>query len=56
MAIYEYLCDDCKKTFTLTQLISEHDEAGKAPKCPECGGSNTHQLFSTFFPKTSTKS
>ncbi|HUP01120.1 MAG TPA: zinc ribbon domain-containing protein [Gemmatimonadota bacterium] len=56
MAIYEYLCSDCKKTFTLTQSISEHDEARKRAPCPKCKGRNTQQLFSSFFAKTASKS
>lgn len=55
MAIYEYQCDDCKATFTISQTISEHDEK-KRTACPECGSKKTHQLFSPFFAKTSSKS
>jgi putative FmdB family regulatory protein len=55
MAIYEFICEDCKETFTLSEAISEH-EGHEHPKCPKCDGSKTHQLFSGFFAKTSRKS
>ena len=56
MAFYEYLCEECEKTFTVSQPMIEHDEAKETPSCPECKGKKTHQIFSTFFAKTSTKS
>ena len=56
MAIYEYRCDDCRKTFTVSQAISEHEAKPKTPACPKCGSRKTRQLFSTFFAKTSSKS
>jgi putative FmdB family regulatory protein len=56
MAIYEYLCEDCKKTFTTTERISEHEKKRRSPACPKCGGRKTHQLLSGFYVKTSSKS
>jgi putative FmdB family regulatory protein len=56
MAIYEYRCNDCRKRFTVTQLISEHDEKRKKPPCPKCRGRNTRQVFTAFFAKTASKS
>lgn len=55
MALYEYQCDECRATFTVSQLISEHDRAKRGPKCPECGSRKTHQLVSGFFAKTDSK-
>jgi putative FmdB family regulatory protein len=55
MALYEYQCDDCKSTFTVIQAISLHEKAKKQPECPECGSRHTHQLPSSFFVKTSSK-
>lgn len=55
MAMYEFVCEDCEKTFTVTERISEH-EGHEHPKCPECGSKKTNQLFSAFFAKTSRKS
>ncbi len=55
MAFYEYRCDDCKKIFTANYRISEHDKLKKQPECPECSGRHTHQLPSSFFASTSSK-
>jgi putative FmdB family regulatory protein len=55
MALYEYECEECQTTFTVSQLISEHDRVRKAPMCPECGSTHTHQLLSGFFAKTDSK-
>jgi putative FmdB family regulatory protein len=55
MANYEYHCKDCKATFTVHEPISRHT-GRKRPKCPQCGGHRTEQLFSSFFAKTSSKS
>ncbi len=56
MPIYEYLCEECEKTFAVTEHMTEHDETKEPPPCPECNSRKTHQIFSTFFAKTSTKS
>ena len=55
MALYEYHCEDCDETFTVSERISEHEKHRKPPKCPECGGKKTRQLISGFFAKTSSK-
>jgi putative FmdB family regulatory protein len=55
MAIYEYRCNDCRKRFTVTRLISEH-ERRRNPTCPKCRGRNTRQVFTAFFAKTASKS
>jgi putative FmdB family regulatory protein len=55
MAFYEYWCEDCKKTFTVSELISEHEEHEKGLECPKCGGVRTKQLLSGFFAKTDSK-
>lgn len=54
MARYEYRCEDCGHTFEIEERISEH-EADASPECPECGGRETRQLPSPFFPDTSDK-
>ncbi|MFQ5889028.1 MAG: FmdB family zinc ribbon protein [Gemmatimonadota bacterium] len=56
MALYEYLCEDCSKTFTVQESIAKHEKGRRKRACPECGGRKTHQLFSSFFAKTSSKS
>jgi len=55
MASYDYQCKDCRATFTMSEPISKHAKR-RRPKCPQCGGHRTEQLFSTFFAKTSSKS
>ena len=55
MAFYEYRCEDCKATFTVSELISEHGKHEKEPECPKCGSDRTRQLLSGFFAKTSSK-
>ncbi|MFQ5680223.1 MAG: FmdB family zinc ribbon protein [Gemmatimonadota bacterium] len=56
MAIYEYLCQECQHLFSVTETISRHGKHRKPPPCPQCGGSETRRIFSTFFAKTSSKS
>jgi putative FmdB family regulatory protein len=56
MATYEYQCEDCKKTFAIREPISEHREKRRGgPACPKCHGRHTHQVFSAFYAKTSSK-
>lgn len=54
MPIYEYKCLDCKKKFSLTLTISDHDRL-KA-KCPKCGSKKVEQQMAAFFTVTSKKS
>ncbi len=54
MPIYEYLCKDCQKTFSIIQAMTEHGKA--AVKCPHCSSSQVEQLFTGFFAKTESKS
>jgi len=54
MPTYEYLCEACKKEFTLVLSISEHEQAEVT--CPECLSGQTKQIVSTFITKTSKKS
>ncbi|HEX3074661.1 MAG TPA: zinc ribbon domain-containing protein, partial [Ignavibacteriales bacterium] len=45
MPIFEYQCNDCKKTFdVLHKSLSNMEEV----KCPSCGSSNYKKLLSTF--------
>lgn len=56
MATYEYQCDDCRKTFAVHERISEHvEKKRKQTECPRCHGRHTHQLFTAFYAKTSSK-
>lgn len=53
MPLYEYKCEDCKKTFSLVLSLKEH-ESGKV-KCPECGSKKITQLIMPFYAKTESK-
>ncbi len=56
MAIYEFECRACGKTFDLTMGISEHDRLkDQPPACPDCGSQETRQLVSTFSCKAPSK-
>lgn len=54
MPQYEYECLACKKKFTATMTLAEH-EKGKV-KCPKCGSSRVEQLWAAFTAVTSKKS
>ena len=54
MPTYEYKCADCKRVFSVTMGISEHDT--KKVECPECKSTNVKWQPAPFFAKTSRKS
>ena len=54
MPVYEYVCKDCGKLFTVTMRISEHGQ--KEVFCESCQSQNVRQQFSSFYVKTSKKS
>jgi len=54
MPHYEFFCKACNKTFTATQHIAEHDT--QKPACPQCGGQDVEERWSTFSAVTSKKS
>lgn len=57
MPVYEFLCQQCGKGFTLTFSIAEAEHKKKAGiQCPECGSSEVVQRISHFQVKTSKKS
>lgn len=57
MATYEYRCEDCSKTFTVRERMSEHDDEKRDhPACPHCDSQRTVQQFGRFYAKTSVKS
>ncbi len=53
MPTYDYRCKDCKKTFSVTTSISEHEK--KKVACPKCESKNVRQEISSFFAITSHK-
>jgi putative FmdB family regulatory protein len=54
MPTYEYICKECKKTFSLTLTVSDHDS--KRIACPKCKSRKTEQQYGSFFAVTSKKS
>jgi putative FmdB family regulatory protein len=54
MPYYEYLCQGCKKKFSLPLTVAEHDR-GRI-KCPKCGSVKLEQQWAAFYATTSKKS
>jgi len=54
MPQYEYVCNKCKKAFTLIMTLAEYDKGNVA--CPKCKSKKTEQKLSTVFTVTSKKS
>jgi putative FmdB family regulatory protein len=55
MPIYEYHCNDCKKTFSVQVSFGEHEKHPK-PVCTYCGSKNVKRLFAGVSVITSKKS
>ena len=54
MPSYEYACKECKKAFTLTLTVADHEK--KRVACPKCKSRKVEQQFGSFFAVTSKKS
>jgi putative FmdB family regulatory protein len=54
MPTYEFLCDKCKKTFTLSMSIPDYEK--KKYSCPKCKSKKLKQQISAFQTVTSKKS
>jgi putative FmdB family regulatory protein len=48
MPLYEYVCSDCRETFTLLQTVHVKPEE---TVCPQCGKDHVQKRFSTFASK-----
>ena len=55
MPVYEYKCNDCKKTFIVTETFKAHEKHLK-PKCTNCQSKNVDRLFTDVSVITSKKS
>jgi putative FmdB family regulatory protein len=55
MPAYEYVCNDCARSFTIYLSLKEYEEKPKV-KCPNCESSNVKRKITVFFAKTSKKS
>jgi putative FmdB family regulatory protein len=57
MPVYEFLCQQCAKSFELALSIAEAERKRKeGVQCPGCGSSAVVQQISHFQVKTSKKS
>jgi putative FmdB family regulatory protein len=54
MPIYEYVCKECNKKFTLVLNLAEYEKI--LPACPKCKSRKVEQLPAAFFAVTSRKS
>jgi putative FmdB family regulatory protein len=54
MPAYDYVCNDCQKTFERVLTLHEHDS--QQMRCPHCGGQNLEQRAAVFYAVTSKKS
>ena len=54
MPIYEFICEKCKKPFTLTMTFSEYER--RRFKCPKCKSTKVRQQVTSFQAITSKKS
>lgn len=54
MPSYQYTCKECKKNFTITLTVADHDK--KRIACPKCSSKKVEQQYGTFFAVTSKKS
>lgn len=55
MAVYDFKCQKCEKSFTLTMSISEYEKK-KRIKCPECKSTRVVRVLQPFAAHTSKKS
>lgn len=55
MPVYEYVCKDCKRDFTIFLSIKEFDAKPKI-KCSHCQSDNVQKKVTGFYAKTSSKS
>ena len=54
MPTYEFICEKCKKSFTLIMKISEYEK--KKFQCPKCKSKKVKQQVTSFQTITSSKS
>ena len=54
MPVYEYVCQECKKTFERILTLHQHDS--EEMRCPECGSKKIEQEAAAFYAVTSKKS
>lgn len=56
MPTYEFVCSDCRKTFSVTMSLAQYGRR-RPVKCPKCERSRpVHRKITPFFAQTSKKS
>jgi putative FmdB family regulatory protein len=53
MPVYDYVCNDCHKSFELILTLKEHEVDAK---CPKCGSKHVEQEATAFYAVTGKKS
>ena len=53
MPVYDYVCNDCHKTFEAILTLKAHEIDVKSPKC---GSKNVEQEVTAFYAVTGKKS
>lgn len=54
MPAYDYRCEKCKRRFSVSMTIMQHEK--KRTGCPRCGSRRVNQQLVSFFAVTSKKS
>ncbi len=54
MPTYEFICEECKKPFSLILKLSEYEK--KNFRCPNCNSTKVKQQITSFQTITSKKS
>ena len=54
MPHYDYLCQECKKKFSVLLTVEEHDR--RKPRCLHCRSTKVEQQWAAFFAVTGKKS
>jgi putative FmdB family regulatory protein len=54
MPSYEFVCKECKKTFTVIMTLADYEKGRVA--CPKCKSKKVEQKMAAFFAVTSKKS
>jgi putative FmdB family regulatory protein len=54
MPTYEFVCEQCKKSFSLLLKLSEYEK--KKYSCPKCKSKKVKQQLTPFQTKTAKKS
>ncbi len=54
MPTYDYVCNKCKKRFSLVMSMSDYEK--KKAKCPKCASADVSRSVQQFFTTTSKKS